>query len=225
MPWSTPNVVEALAAESARAAEVVLSLDEADFTRTTRCPPWDVKALVGHLYRDVDRILAYRDEPAGEPDTTSITYWTRSDPRGGAADVSARARLIAEGYPSGAELARAFDRRWREAAAAALEMEPDRPIATFAPTLRLDEYLKTRVLEMGVHGMDLAHALGRRPWITPEAADVVRAILTGLLDGPPPASLGWDDATFFDTATGRRPLTDAERDSLGVRADRFPLLS
>ncbi len=225
MEWGAPSVVDALAGESRRAAEVALALSEDAFTRPTRCPPWDVKALVGHLYRDVDRILEYRDRLAGAPDTDSVSYWTSYDPRGDAADVSARAQQIADGYATGSDLARAFDERWRVAVAAAQEMSPDRSISTFGPTLRFDEYVKTRVLEMAVHGLDLAHALDREPWTMPEAAAVVHAILVGLLGIEPPAALGWDDVTFFDTGTGRRALTDAERSALGERAGRFPLLS
>ena len=225
MGWPEPSVVDVLAAESARAAEIALGLGEEDFALPTRCPPWDVKALLGHLYRDVDRILAYRDQPAGAPDATGASYFRGYDPVANAPAVSARARQVADVYGTGAELALAFDRRWREAVAAAREMEPGRPIATFGPTLRLDEYLRTRVLEMGVHGLDLAHALGREPWITAGAADVVRAILSELLGGDPPPALGWDDVTFFDTATGRRALTETERSALGDRAGRFPLLA
>jgi uncharacterized protein (TIGR03083 family) len=223
--WPQPSVVDVLAAESARAAEVVLALDEGEFALPTRCPPWDVKALLGHLYRDVDRILEYRDAPAGVPDATGASYFRGYDPVADAPAISARARQVADGYASGADLARAFDWRWREAVAAAREMEPERPIATFGPTLRLDEYVRTRVLEMGVHGLDLAQALGRDPWITAGASQVVRAILTELLAGEPPPAMGWDDVTFIDAGTGRRALTDEERAALGDRADGFPLLA
>ena len=83
-----------LAEESRRAAAVVLELDEAAFALPTRCPPWDVKALLGHLYRDVDRIPEYRDLPAGAPDTDGVTYWRRYDPFGDAPEcgVTYRAR-------------------------------------------------------------------------------------------------------------------------------------
>ena len=97
-------------------------------------------------------------------------------------------------------------------------------LGTRLTSIRLDEFLKTRILEIGVHGMDLAAALGRRPWLTPAAASVVLSILVGLLGDDPAAALGWSDLTFIETATGRRPLTGAERAVLGDRADAFPLL-
>jgi uncharacterized protein (TIGR03083 family) len=225
VPWPSPSVLDAFADESRRVAEVVLELDERSFALPTRCPPWDVKALLGHLYRDVDRILQYRDLPAGAPDTNGVSYWTLYDPVGDAPDIAARASEIAAGYATGRELAEAFDRRWRESVAAARAMEPDRPIATFAPTLRLDEYAKTRVLELAVHGLDLAAALDRDPWITPRGAEVALATLRALLGTEPPEDLGWDDLAFIESGTGRRPISDAERALLGDLAGSFPLLA
>ncbi|MGH2634576.1 MAG: maleylpyruvate isomerase N-terminal domain-containing protein [Actinomycetota bacterium] len=225
MPWTDPSPVNALTGECERVADVVLALDEGAFSLPTRCPPWDVKALLGHLYRDVDRILQYRDEPAGRPNTTAVSYWRSYDRVGDAPAIAARAVEIADVHPTGRALARAFDARWREAVAAALEMSPDRPYRTFRPTLRLDEFVKTRVLELAVHGLDLADSLGREPWITPGSVEVVRAILIGLLEDDLPAELDWDDVTFIEAGTGRRRLLGTERATLGERADRFPLLS
>jgi uncharacterized protein (TIGR03083 family) len=224
--WPRPNVVDVLAKECEVVAGVSLGLEEEAFALPTRCPPWDVKALLGHMFRDVDRILAYREEPtAALPDTTSVSYWRSYDPVGDGPDIAARAIEVADGFASGAELAIAFDRRRGEAVRAALEMPPDRLFGAYGRTLVFNEYVRTRVLEIAVHGLDLAHALGRAPWVTPEAVVVVRTILSGLLESDPPSELGWDDVTFIETGTGRRPLTVPERTTLGERADRFPLLA
>src|SRR6202035_6001180 len=37
----------------------------------------------------------------------------------------------------------------------------------------LTGFLRTRVVELAVHGLDLAIGLDRDPWLTPEAASVV----------------------------------------------------
>lgn len=217
--------VTILDGECERVAEVALGLDEDAFALQTRCPPWDVKVLLAHMYRDVDRILAYRDEPtAAEPDTTSVTYWRSYDPAEEGPFITARSVEVADGFATGPELARAFDRHRREAVAAAGVMSPGRLFGAYGLTLRFDEYLGTRILEIAVHGMDLAHALGRPPWITAEGSAVVRDILVGLLGQEPPDALEWDDATFIETGTGRRPLPDGERSTLGGLAERFPLL-
>lgn len=217
--------VTILEGECERVAEVALSLEDEAFALPTRCPPWTVKVLIAHVYRDIDRILAYRDEPtAAEPDTTAVTYWRSYDPIEEGPAITARSVEVADGFSSGPELARGFDAHRRDAVAAAREMPPDRLFGAYGLTLRFDEYLGTRILEVAVHGLDLAHALGREPWITDDGTAVVRDILVGLLGAEPPAALGWDDLTFIETGTGRRPLSQRERSALGEVADAFPLL-
>jgi hypothetical protein len=86
--------------------------------------------------------------------------------------------------------------------------------------MRLTEFLRTRVLEVAVHGLDLATAWQRQPWTTEPAARVTEEIL---LPAAAAASLraraGWDNVTTIAKLTGRRPLTQAETQlirSLGV---------
>jgi len=220
------RMADALAGESARVSEVVLGLPEDVFGVPTRCPPWDVKALLGHMWRDVDRILVYLAEPApAAADATEVTYFRAYDPVADAPDISRRGQDMADEHGSGRALARSFDRRWREAVDASRREDPMRIVPTFRPSLLLPDYLATRVLEIAVHGLDLAHALGREAWITPEGTSIVRDILVGLMGTEPPAALEWDDVTFIETGTGRRGLSDDERAILGDRAALFPLLA
>ena len=75
----------------------------------------------------------------------------------------------------------------------------------------LRDFMVTRVVEVAVHGLDLAAALDRSPWLTPEAA----AELTGLLLPDPSAGLGGlDVVTFVRAATGRGLLSLPARDVL-----------
>ena len=75
----------------------------------------------------------------------------------------------------------------------------------------LAEFLRTRVLELAVHGLDLAAALDREPWMTTAAADVTADLLlpcaaaAGLR-----AAAGWDQVTLIAALTGRRPVTPAQ---------------
>ncbi|HEX4721408.1 MAG TPA: hypothetical protein VH333_02760 [Pseudonocardiaceae bacterium] len=71
----------------------------------------------------------------------------------------------------------------------------------------------------------MAITLGRAPWTTPSALRVVHPVLVDLLGGPPPERLGWGERDLLIVGTGRRPLTDQERETLGRDAERFPLLS
>ncbi len=99
-----------------------------------------------------------------------------------------------------------------------------RIVSTWGPTLTLDEYLKTRVLEITVHRMDLEDALGQKGWGTDKAVSIVDDTLEGLLGEQPPSDLEWDMVEFIETGTGRRPLSEEEREILGPLAERFPLL-
>jgi uncharacterized protein (TIGR03083 family) len=221
------DVVDILATECAACAAVATTLSEDDFGLPTRCPPWDVKALVGHIWRDVDRILVYAAGPAPDAaDSDALAYYGADyDAVASAPDVTRRGFEAAAAFATGHELVQDFDDRWRRAVELTRSMAPDRLIRTFGPCLRLDQYLCTRLLEAAVHGLDLAHAIEREPWITAGATALVRSMLVAMLDAEPPHALGWDELAFLEVGTGRRAITLEERSVLGPLAERFPLLS
>jgi uncharacterized protein (TIGR03083 family) len=229
VPPETDPIV-ALREECAAVSVIGAELDDADFGRPTRCPEWNLKELFAHLYRDVDRIGVYLDaEPPAAATHDSVTYFSSFDgtPGGPAATgVAERSKELAARFASGRELTRAWDAMWPATLGRASGERPDRLVMTFGPALTIGEYVKTRVLEVTVHRMDLEDALGVRGWGTDSAVSIVDDILVGLLGTEPPRSLDWDVVDFIETATGRRRLTDAERKKLGVRlSKRFPLLS
>ncbi|HEY1331571.1 MAG TPA: maleylpyruvate isomerase family mycothiol-dependent enzyme [Actinomycetota bacterium] len=221
-----PEGLEALRGECLRISTVVLALGEEPFALPTRLPAWNVKQLLGHLYRGVDRLNAGLDAlPPAEADADSVSYWRRFDSQAGAAGVAERGIEVAARFETGHELAEAWDEMWRGVVQRVSLQDGSRRIVTFQPILTLDEYVKTRVLEVTVHGMDLAVALGRHVWATTPALDVTSAILAALLGTRPPRGLDWDDVAFIEKGTGRRPLDARDREMLGAMADRFPLLS
>jgi hypothetical protein len=157
-------------------------------------------------------------------DTDSVSYWRRYDALGDAPAIADRAAHRASAYGSGNELAKAWDELWREAVRSAERQDPARVVATWEPKLTMEDFLKTRVLEVTVHRMDLQDALGQKGWGTDAAVAIVDDTLEGLLGVEPPSDLEWDVVDFIETGAGRRPLTDRERQILGPLADRFPLL-
>ena len=218
-------LLETLDGEARRSIDVVRALPDEAFATPTRCPPWDVRVLVGHMVRDLDRVLTYLGDAAPEMAISdAATYFRSYDPRAEGPRIAAGSVEAAERYASPAALVEGFDSTLRRCLEEAARAGPARVLATRLTSIRLDEFVKTRILEMGVHGMDLAAALGRRPWLTPAAASVVLSMLVGLLGADPAPALGWSDLTFIETATGRRPLTEAERAVLADGADSFPLL-
>lgn len=219
------ELVAVLAHEGRLAIEAVRDLPDADFARPTRCPLWDVKALIAHLWRDVDRIGAYlSDEPTSGPEGDAVTYWRAYDPVAEGPLISAHTLEIADRFATGSELVASFASHLGDQMHSAHAQRPERLINTRLQTMRLDEFVETRVLELTVHGLDLARALDRAPWTTPGGAEVTGRILVALLGAPPPPGLGWSDVVFIETGTGRRALTEPERSALGAKADRFPLL-
>ena len=84
----------------------------------------------------------------------------------------------------------------------------------------LSEFLLTRVVEVAVHGLDLADALGREPWLTSQAADLVQDLLLGPDGAAALEKLGWGQLRFLRKATGREPITREEAldvSRLGIR--------
>ena len=212
--------------ENRLAVEALRDLPEAAFAGPTRLPLWSVKELVAHMWRDVDRIRAYLAEPEpAEVQADGVTYWRAYDPAIGSAGVADRAKEVAAAFATGGALVDSFEANRVEVLAEARDTPAERLVVTFGPAMRFDEYLRTRVLEMAVHGLDLADALDVRPWLTSGGARVTRDVLIGLLGEAPAIVRRWDDRTFIDTATGRRALTYEERTALGPLARTFPLLA
>lgn len=223
------EALRALRAECEGVSRTAAALSEADFALPTRCPAWNVKELLGHMLRDVDRINTALASPVvAAADCDSVEYWRRYDASAASPDsigVADRARAAAAAYPTGSDLVRGWDDLWRTAVSSAETSEPGRVVRTWGPALTLDEFIRTRVVEITVHGMDLAEALGLGTWSTDGGRAITVGILTRLLDPTPPSALTWDETTFIEKGTGRRTLTEKERRDLGTAAERFPLLA
>ncbi|WP_444948138.1 maleylpyruvate isomerase N-terminal domain-containing protein [Micromonospora ureilytica] len=214
------SVRAAFSAECGRLSEILAELTDDDLVRPTDCPPWNVQGLIAHIRTGVGRLtdmLAAPAPPRAEVDaagyfgTAKFTAEVDADRIAGGQREALRVGRAA--------LATEFDRAWRATEAAIAAAPPDRVVRTrHSDAMRLGEFLRTRVVEVGVHGLDLAAALGRPPWLTPPAAAVIGDLLTG--GRPTPAGLSWDRLTLIRKATGRAVLTAPERtviDAAGFR--------
>jgi uncharacterized protein (TIGR03083 family) len=216
--------LEALRGECELVSQTVLGLPEAAFAKPTRCSEWNVKQLLGHIYRAVNRLNTALDQPApSAAEYDSVTYWRSYDPAVESSDIADRSKELAASFDSGQELASSWDEMWRRALGRAGTADRDRVIVTWGPGVVLDEYLRTRVLELTVHRMDLNDALELPPDPTESGLDITTEILLGLLDVPS-SSVRLKGMDLVETGTGRRPLSDVERMVLGDLSDRFPLL-
>ena len=83
----------------------------------------------------------------------------------------------------------------------------------------LTEFLRTRVLELVVHGLDLAAAMHSEPWMTTQAAHITEDLL---LPSKAAATLraqtGWDQVTVIAKLTGRHPATPTEEQIIQTTA-------
>jgi uncharacterized protein (TIGR03083 family) len=202
------------------------SLSEEQFRAPTRCQPWDIKALFAHMWRDLFRIPTALEAPEPpEASVDAVTYWTSYDPKTDAPRIAQHASKTADDYKTGRDLVEAFEELSVECFTLAASHPPGRRIQLWwGPRMRLDEFLKTRVLEIVVHGLDMTDALGDPPIATAEGVSTTVTVLEGLLAHKPPDELGWSDFDFIRKGTGREALTNAEETVLGPLSSRFPLL-
>ncbi len=225
------TILAAFGAESQRLSEVVAGADDAAFCRPTPCPPWTVAELVHHVRITMGRLpgMLAAPEPA-RADLVSAAGYYRPDQRFSAATNAERiesAQRGAAARPGAAARARDFDTARRQAWSAAQAAPPGRIVRTrHGDHMLFTEFLRTRVLELAVHGLDLAAALERRPWMTTQAAGVTAGLL---LPAPAAAALraetGWDQVTLIAKLTGRRPVTPAEAQLIQPAAVEWLALS
>jgi uncharacterized protein (TIGR03083 family) len=210
------RIHEAFRAESRRLQDVIAGLDDAAFARHTPCHPWTVAELVYHVGMTMRRLpgMLAAPEPGGPGLVTAAGYY-RADQRFSAATNDDRiqsAQRGAAGLADAAAWARDFGQARQRAWDALRAAPPGRVVLTrHGDRMLLTEFLRTRVLELAVHGVDLAAALEHPPWMTAGAADVTEDLL--LPAGAAArlrAETGWDQVTLIAGLTGRRPFTPAE---------------
>ena len=209
-------IYEAFGAEGRRLSRVLAGLDDAAFARPTSCAPWTVAELAYHVRMTMGRLpgMLAAPEPAGS-DLVSAAGYYRADRRFSTATNAGRiesAQRGAAALAGAAARARDVEVARRQAELALRDAPPGRVVTTrHGDRMLLSEFLRTRVLELAVHGLDLAAALDREPWMTAQAAHVTEDLLLA----PAAASLlraetGWDRVGLIARLTGRHPVTPAE---------------
>ncbi|WP_100444349.1 maleylpyruvate isomerase family mycothiol-dependent enzyme [Glycomyces xiaoerkulensis] len=201
----------ALRAESARLAAILRGLTDRQWTAPTRCTPWDAAALVAHITMTLERLGPMLDaDPPARAEVDAAGYYRpdhRYAPETNAIRIDAAAERAAAGP---AALTAAFDRTRSQVAGRCAREPAGRTVTTrHGDPMTLADFLTTRVVEVAVHGIDLADAVGLPRWTTAPAAGVVADLLLG--DGDRLDRLGWNPVGFIAKATGREAMTDAER--------------
>jgi uncharacterized protein (TIGR03083 family) len=179
-----------------------------DLSTPTGLGEWDCAALIGHASTAVEALFRWQSPPTDGGNEVNAATW------------------LGVGDETTADMNADFSRRYaakrthqqiRDLIAAAV-VKGNETVAVTEPDVtlmfpfgeiwaRFDQGLASRVLELTVHGIDLASAIGSATDPSPVALGVVGAILDELLEGDRPADLGEDRAWVF-AATGRAEHTD-----------------
>lgn len=218
---------EAFRVEATLLSDVMSGLADADFDRPTRCPPWAVRDLLAHVCVGAGRLLPMLAEPAPPHASLDAPGYFGADKFGAdtnAARIQSAQHVAAEAV-SGRMLAGDLNRVSREVCAALAIVPSDRVVRTrHGDAMTVTEFLRTRVVELGVHGLDLAAALNRPPWLSTQAAAVIADVLADDHERAVREGLGWDRRMLIEKTTGRAPITDDERQAaerLGLRLLTF----
>jgi uncharacterized protein (TIGR03083 family) len=221
-PKAYTETLSILDEEFAALKRTVAAMTPDDWGKPTRLrvnadhPYWDAFTLVAHINVATHMVQdLITDVGGGTPSMDHTTFFV-TDVAQVAPAVDAFTRNSAKGLSPEAlrhTLLATIDEAMQMARAT-----PQGKVgpAFFGP-MRLDELMLTRIIETGVHGLDLSAALGKLPHLTLRARQSCVAQLEELLQHrrgiPRPGDLN-DDIAFIEVATGRRPCPDS----------RFPVL-
>lgn len=209
-----PLIIKALRDEGAAFVAGVAALSTVDWSRPTRCAPWTSAALVSHVRTGFARVPTALAAPEPAAAVVDAAGYFRPDRRFEPhVDAERVAAARSEALATPAEAAADLRRVCLFALEEVRQARPGRLVLTrHGDAMSLADFLVTRVVEVAVHGLDLADAVAAPPWLTGPAAEVV----LGLLFGPQWTDLSdGDHARLLRSATGRsddpappiRPLT------------------
>jgi uncharacterized protein (TIGR03083 family) len=215
--------VDAFRAESAALAGVAAGLADADLQRPSPCPPWTLGGLLGHVIVAAGRIeqaIAAARDSAPEGPLVSAAGYYRPDHRFSAgvnADRVDVAAALAEQLGSAAAIAAGLSAAAVRGLALLTSAQPDLEVRSrHGDRMLLTDFAVTRVVELGVHGLDAAIALDREPWLTDPAAIVLEDLLLPdpAIGGDLRALLRCNRSGLIARLTGRVAVPPEERAEL-----------
>ena len=209
-------VVAALADEVTALEEVLLGLSEPDVVKPTRCAPWDVAALSVHTVGALHQVLIGLAGGGADPSAALVSAAGYYSPRVRFAPEVNAARIDgalerARRRSDAAEPGRVLGGLWEQVAARVVEEPRGRTVVTrHGDPMLLTDFLVTRVVELLLHGLDLADALGREPWARDRALELVGEVLFGgadpeALERVLPGARGANVLGAVRVVTGRAP--------------------
>jgi uncharacterized protein (TIGR03083 family) len=204
------QVMQALDGEVSALVRGLCDLSDKDWERPTRCEPWGVRELLGHVHVVVGWLPGMLEAPALPHAEISAAEYYRPDDRFAPQTNAARIGLAqqhAAAPVSGAALVEGFAALWQQVDGLCQGQPHGRVVLTrHGDAMLLSEFLLTRLVEVAVHGLDLSDALEVEPWLTRAAGELIVGLLVGPDQAETVRELRWDTAKFVRKATGREPL-------------------
>jgi uncharacterized protein (TIGR03083 family) len=202
----------------------VAELSDDDFARPSGCRGWLVRDLVCHLIIDAQDVLITLVTPAdAAPTRTAVTYWeVATAPPSGDDPLDALTVRLAAAYEDPRLLAFHLDDVGSAAGRAAELADPDMRVSTQGHVLTAGDYLSAYVLEWTLHHLDLIAHLPHVAGPPAEGLARSREMLEAIAGFAFPASFSDEDALLV--GTGRRAVSDAQRQELGALVDALPLV-
>jgi uncharacterized protein (TIGR03083 family) len=218
------RVVEAFRLEAGQLSRAMTEVSETEWRLPTRCEPWKVCDLLAHVRVVIAWLPDMLTAPAPIRAEVSATKYYRPDDRF-APETNAARIALAQAHAaerlSGTALVEDFEATWQRVDRLCRAEPEGRVVRTrHGDPMLLSEFLLTRVVEVALHGLDLADALGREPWLTSQAAELVQDLLLDPDGVAALEKLDWGQLRFLRKATGREPITREEAldvDRLGIR--------
>ncbi len=192
---------EAMQGQGDFICEVIAGLDASQWYAPSRLEGWDILTLVAHTMRAPLLLPLYSAKPLNVPPETDHINYYNFDGKSIAQGVSERA-LDSAAKTSPTAIVKEFPQAIEAAIEVLEKLPPDTVFTTASRPIRLDEYTVTRVVELGVHGLDLLASLNQPLTLHPAAKKVIVDLLTELLTIQRPVALS-DDIAFIEAATGR----------------------
>jgi uncharacterized protein (TIGR03083 family) len=162
---------------------------------------WDVRSLVGHTTRAILTVESYLllDDPGFPNVPDAETYYARvyrefTDP------ASVAARGVEAGIWLGDDPAHTISEAIGRAMALVDAAPPERYVSIGGLGIALPEYLRTRVLELVVHSLDISRATGLPHGQSPDALASTLALAAGV------TAVRGDGEALLLALTGREPL-------------------
>lgn len=198
-------------------------LDDPSSWAPTGCEGWCVRDLLHHWLGDARRALVALHTPAKQPpDRDVVSYWTDwTVDRGGAANGRRFTRVVASMFLEHRQLVEVVTETAQAVVHASTVIPLDQCVVTQGHVLRVDHLLGTLAVEASVHHLDLTVALPESEPASAEGLSYTRAVVDALLGREAPAQ--WPDERYVCIATGRAPLSDEEKATMGPDIDRLPL--